>query len=429
MKSVPPAVAGGCAKSTRQAEQFTSDPPATAGGTDTLDAKLSIRSAHEQDFKVMNLQLERIELREIELPLKWPFETSFGRTTRRRILIVRVFDTDGANGYGECVAAENPFYNHETIDTAWLMTTKYIAPLLAAARVESAAQVSEALAPIRENRMAKAGVEAAMWDMEAKTLQTPLWKHIGGTREEIACGVSIGLQDTTEALLDKITREIESGYQRIKIKIKPGKDVQLVEAVRQRFPSLTLSVDANSAYKIETDASVLKRLDEYNLLMIEQPLAPGDIVDHAKLQRELKTPICLDESIVCLTNARHAHELGACRIINIKLGRVGGYAEAHAIQSFAQEKDMPVWCGGMLEAGIGRAHNIALSTLPGFTLPGDVSASARYWEEDIIAPLVTVSPKGTIKAPTGHGIGYEVNEARIEALTVRRETIPLTSSH
>ena len=374
----------------------------------------------------MNLQLERIELREIELPLKWPFETSFGRTTRRRILIVRAFDRDGASGYGERVAGENPFFNHETIDTAWLITAKYVAPFLAAARVESAAQVSHALGPIRENRMAKAGVEAAIWDLEAKIAQAPLWRHINGTRAEITCGVSIGLQSSTEALLDKVSREVESGYQRIKIKIKPGEDVQLVEAIRKQFPAITLSVDANSAYQIETDSPLLKLLDDYNLLMIEQPLAPGDLVDHSKLQRELRTPICLDESIVSLTNARHAHELGACRIINIKLGRVGGYSEAKAIQSFAQDHDMPVWCGGMLEAGIGRAHNIALSTLPGFTLPGDVSASERYWEEDIIEPPVTVSREGTIKAPTGHGIGYEVNEARIEALTVRRETVHLT---
>lgn len=373
----------------------------------------------------MNLQLDRIELREIELPLKWPFETSFGRTTRRRILIVRVFDKDGASGYGECVAGENPFFNHETIDTAWLITAGYVAPFLAAAHIESAAQVSRVLDPIRENRMAKAGVEAAIWDLEAKIAQTPLWRHIGGTRTEITCGVSIGLQSSTEALLEKVSREVESGYQRIKIKIKPGKDVQLVEAIRKKFPAITLSVDANSAYRIETDAPLLKRFDDYNLLMIEQPLTPGDLVDHSKLQRELRTPICLDESIVCLTNARHAHELGACRIINIKLGRVGGFSEAKAIQAFAQDHGLPVWCGGMLEAGIGRAHNIALSTLPGFTLPGDVSASARYWEEDIIDPPVTVSPKGTIKAPAGHGIGYEVNEARVEALTVRRETVSL----
>jgi O-succinylbenzoate synthase len=373
----------------------------------------------------MNLRLERLELREIGLPLKSPFETSFGRTTRRRILIVRVFDRDGASGYGECVASENPFFNHETIDTAWLITAKYIAPMLAAARIESASQVKDTLASIRENRMAKAGVEAAIWDLEAKSIASPLWRHIGGTRNEIACGVSIGLQSSIAALLDKVSCEIESGYQRIKIKIKPGQDVALVEAVRKQFPDITLSVDANSAYRLETDVPLLKRLDDYNLLMIEQPLTPGDLLDHSKLQKELRTSICLDESILCLQNARHANELGACRIINIKLGRVGGFSEGKAIQAFARKHDMPVWCGGMLEAGIGRAHNIALSTLPGFTLPGDVSASARYWDEDIIEPPVTVSCEGTIKPPAGPGIGFEVNEDRIESLTVRRETISL----
>ena len=375
----------------------------------------------------MNLKLERIELREIELPLKSPFETSFGRTTRRRILIVRVFDRDGASGYGECVAGESPFFNHETIDTAWLITTRHIAPLLAAASLQYAAQVDEVLAPVRENRMAKAGVEAAVWDLEAKLTGKPLWQHLGGTRDEIACGVSIGLQASTEALLEKVATEVESGYQRIKIKIKPGKDVELTQAVRERFPEITFSVDANSAYRLETDTALLKQLDDYNLLMIEQPLTPGDLLDHSKLQRELRTPICLDESILCLANARHADELGACRIINIKLGRVGGYTEAKAIQAFAHEHGMPVWCGGMLESGIGRAHNIALSTLPGFTLPGDISASARYWEQDIIDPPVTVSSAGTIKAPKGAGIGFQINETRIEKLTVRRETISLTS--
>jgi O-succinylbenzoate synthase len=275
--------------------------------------------------------------------------------------------------------------------------------------------------------MAKAGVEAAIWDLEAKLSQQPLWKHIGGTRDEITCGVSIGLQSSSEALLPIVRRELASGYQRIKLKIKPGKDVQFVEAVRKEFPSITLSVDANSAYRLDRDTALLKRLDDYNLLMIEQPLTPGDLLDHSKLQGELKTAICLDESIVSLANAQHAHELGACRIINIKLGRVGGYSEAKAIQCFAQAQGMPVWCGGMLEAGIGRAHHIALSTLPGFTLPGDVSASERYWEEDIIVPPVTVSREGTIKAPTGHGIGFEVNEDRVETLTVRRETVSLIS--
>ena len=372
-----------------------------------------------------NLKLERVELREIELPLKSPFETSFGRTTRRRILLLRVFEKTGASGYGECVASEGPFYNHETVDTAWLITAKYIGPLLAKARVETATQVNAVLAPIRGNQMAKAGVEAAIWDLEAKLAGRPLWQHLGGVRDEINCGVSIGLQESTEKLLDKVTHELESGYQRIKIKIKPGKDVQLVEAIRSRFPSITLSVDANSAYALNGDLSLVKQLDQYNLLMIEQPLAPGDLVDHAKLQREIKTPICLDESICSLSDARHADELGSCRIINIKLGRVGGHTEVRSIQAHALEHGIPVWCGGMLEAGIGRAHNIALSTLPAFTLPGDVSASARYWEEDIIEPPVTVSRQGTIKAPTGPGIGYEVNEARIETLTVRRETVRL----
>lgn len=373
----------------------------------------------------MDLQLERVELREIELPLKAPFETSFGRFTRRRILVVKVFDRRGMAGYGECVAPEGPFFNHETIDTAWLITTKYIAPLLEAARIRCAAQVRRALAPIRENRMAKAGLEAAIWDLEAKIAEQPLWRYIGGTRAEIACGVSIGLQDSTEALLEKVSREIESGYQRIKIKIKPGRDALLVQAVRRRFPNITLSVDANCAYSLETDGPLFSRLDDFGLLMIEQPLAPGDLVDHARLQHGLKTSICLDESIVSLANAQHAHELGACRIINIKLGRVGGYSEAKEIQAFAEAHDMPVWCGGMLEAGIGRAHNIALSTLSGFTLPGDVSASERYWEEDIIEPPVSVSRAGTIRAPAGSGIGFEVNEAFVDALTVRRDVARL----
>src|SRR5688572_5635277 len=372
-----------------------------------------------------NLHLERAELREIELPLKSPFETSFGVTTQRRILIVRVFDKSGASGYGECVAAEGPFYNHETVDTAWLIAAKYVGPLLKRAGVETAREVNTALAPIRGNQMANARVDAAVWDLEAKLAGRPLWQHLGGVRDEINCGVSIGLQETTERLIEKVAHEVESGYQRIKIKIKPGKDVQLVEAVRAQFPSLVLSVDANSAYSLNGDLSLVHQLDQFNLLMIEQPLAAGDLVDHAKLQREIKTPICLDESICSLSDARHADELGSCRIINIKLGRVGGHTEVQLIQAHAIEHGIPVWCGGMLEAGIGRAHNIALSTLPGFTLPGDVSASARYWEEDIIEPPVTVSSRGTIKAPAGHGIGFEVNEARVEALTVRRETIRL----
>ncbi|HSK71822.1 MAG TPA: o-succinylbenzoate synthase [Pyrinomonadaceae bacterium] len=372
------------------------------------------------------LNLENLELREIGLPLKAPFETSFGTTTERRILIVHVRDADGASGYGECTAPEMPFYNHETIETAWTIISKFIALLLAKTPICCAADVSRTLAPIRGNRMAIGAVEAAVWDLEAKKAGEPLWRHLGGTRREINCGVSIGLQKSPEILLEKVTREIESGYQRIKIKIKPGQDLELVKAIRREFPDILLSVDANSAYRLESDTDLFKKLDDFDLLMIEQPLAAGDLVDHAKLQRELKTPICLDESITCLADAKHAAELGACRIINIKLGRVGGHFEARAIQEFAARHNIPVWCGGMLESGIGRAHNIAMSTLSGFTLPGDVSASARYWEEDIIEPPVVVCPKGTITPPEKPGIGFEVKENLIETLAVKRESLSLT---
>jgi O-succinylbenzoate synthase len=369
------------------------------------------------------LQLERIQLREIELPLKAPFETSFGITSRRRVLIVRIFDKSGASGYGECTAMEEPFFNHETIDTAWTIISKYVAEMLASAEVSDASEVSRALRPIQGNCMAVGAVETAIWDLEAKLLDKPLWQHLGGTRNVISCGVSIGLQKSSEILLERVAREVESGYQRIKIKIKPGQDIELVKAVRNKFPAITLSVDANSAYSLERDAKLMQELDEYNLLMIEQPLSAGDLLDHAKLQRQLKTAICLDESITSLRDARHALELDACRIINIKLGRVGGHASARAIQEYAQLNGVPVWCGGMLETGIGRAHNIAMSTLDGFTLPGDVSASARYWRKDIIEPPVTVTPQGSINVPSSPGIGYEVNEEYLDELTKRSEEI------
>ncbi len=372
----------------------------------------------------MSLDLERVELREIHMRLKSPFQTSLGVTTHRRILVVRVFDRSGAVGYGECVASEDPSYSHETIDTAWTIATEYIAPTLATARVERAADVSRALSWIRGNRMAIGGVEAAVWDLEAKMAGVPLWRHLGGTRAEIACGVSIGLQGSVEALLEKVRREVASGYQRIKIKIEPGRDLELVGAIRAELPDLTLSVDANAAYRLD-DLDVLEALDAYGLLMIEQPLAAGDLVDHAKLQARLRTPLCLDESVEYPSDARHAHELGSCRIINIKLGRVGGFTDALAIENFARSHGMPVWCGGMLESGIGRAHNIALSTLEGFTLPGDVSASERYWDEDVVEPQVIVSDRGTILAPDTPGIGFTVDEPRVDALTVRQQATNL----
>ncbi len=371
------------------------------------------------------LNLERIELREIEMPLKAPFETSFGVALKRRILIIRVFDLDGAIGYGECTASEEPFFNHETIDSAWMIIEKFVAPILARSSVDEADQVSDSLAPIRGNRMAIAGVEAAIWDLEARKHNLPLWQHLGGTQEKINCGVSIGLQESLDVLLEKVTREVESGYQRIKLKIKPGQDIELVKIIRSNFPDIKLSVDANSAYRLDRDIKLFQQLDEFGLLMIEQPLTAGDLVDHAKLQKQISTPICLDESITSIKDAQDALELGSCRIINIKLGRVGGHSEAKAIQTCALKNWIPVWCGGMLESGIGRAHNIAMSTLPGFSLPGDVSASARYWDEDIIEPPVIVSSEGTIAAPSGPGIGFGVNEPRIDGLTVRRTTIAL----
>jgi o-succinylbenzoate synthase len=374
-----------------------------------------------------NLNLQKLELREIKLPLKAPFETSFGTAFERRILIVRVFDRDGATGYGECTAPEAPFYNHETIDTAWSLLAGIIAPMLTATAAADAAGVGGVLRAIQGNRMAIGAVETAVWDLEAKKAGVPLWRHLGGTLERINCGVSIGLQKSADVLLEKVTEELESGYQRIKIKIKPGQDIDLVKKVRAHFPDIKLSVDANSAYDFEADLKLFEELDEYGLLMIEQPLAAGDLVDHARLQKRLKTPLCLDESITRLRDARHALELDGCRIINIKLGRVGGHTEARAIEEFAAERSVPVWCGGMLESGIGRAHNIAMSTLKGFVLPGDVSASDRYWEEDIIEPAVRVSPDGTIVPPETPGIGFEVIEDRIERLTVRRESLPLTS--
>lgn len=376
----------------------------------------------------MNLNLEKIELTEIEMPLKHRFETSFGAVTSRRVLLIKIWDKDGTTGWSECVAMETPFYNHETIDSARTVITKFIVPMLKAKNISTVNEIPKVLSPIIGNRMAIAAVETAIWDLEAKKANVPLWTYLGGIRLEIDCGVSIGIQKSPEELVKVVTREVESGYQRIKIKIKPGHDLELVKIVRRHFPDIKLSVDANSAYNLEKDTLILQELDNYNLLMIEQPLAAGDLVDHAKLQKTLKMPICLDESITSLVDARHALELGSCRIINIKLGRVGGHSEARQIQEFANKNGIPVWCGGMLETGIGRVHNIAMSTLAGFNLPGDISASARYWEEDIIEPEVLVSPQGTINAPNAAGIGYQVKESLIKKLTINHMTDSLSGN-
>ena len=366
--------------------------------------------------------ISAIELCEIRLPLVHFFETSFGRTTERRIILARVVDADGAEGWGECVAGEGPFYSYEWAETAWATLREFLAPMVVGRSVESAAAIYDLMKRVRGHRMAKATIETACWDLEAKRLGVPLWKHLGGVQEEIACGVSIGIQDSPEALLAKIEKELADGYQRIKIKIKPGWDVDIVRKVRERHPDIRLMGDANSAYAL-SDINVFKALDEYELMMIEQPLAHDDIFDHAELQKQIKTPVCLDESVRKTEDAQHAIELGACRIINVKLGRVGGHAEAKRLEALCRERRTPVWCGGMLESGIGRAHNIAMATLAGFTLPGDVSASSRYWKEDIIQPAVMVTERGTIVAPDKPGIGFEVNRALIDRVTLRREEI------
>jgi len=371
---------------------------------------------------LLTLLIQSIELREIRLPLVHFFETSFGRTTERRIILARVTDANGAEGWGECTAGEGPFYSNEWTETAWATLVEFLGPMVLRKEFESAAHVFKLMKPVRGHRMAKATLETACWDLEAKNARVPLWEHLGGTRSEVACGVSIGIQDTPDALIEKIRKEVDAGYQRIKIKIKPGWDLGIVERVRKEFPEIRLMGDANSAYKL-SDVPLFKQLDQFNLMMLEQPLAHDDIFDHAVLQRQIQTPVCLDESICSPEDACHAIQLESCRIINIKLGRVGGHAEAKRVETVARDNEIPVWCGGMLESGIGRAHNIAMSTLAGFTLPSDVSASARYWEEDIIEPPVTVSERGTIKAPEAPGIGFDINLKRIEALTVRKETI------
>lgn len=373
------------------------------------------------------MHISEIELREIRLPLVHFFETSFGRTTERRIVLARVIDKDGAEGWGECTAGEGPFYSDEWTDGAWVTLKEFLAPMVADREVDSASQVFRLMKPVRGHRMAKATIETACWEIEAKQAGLPLWEHLGGTLREIPCGVSIGIQDTAEALLEKIEQELAAGYQRIKIKIKPGWDRDIVARVRQRFGDIHLTCDANSAYTL-ADAPLFQDIDQFNLMMLEQPLSHDDIFDHAQLQTQIKTPICLDESIHSSEDARHAIGLRSCRIVNVKLGRVGGHAEAKRVEKVCRENNIPVWCGGMLESGVGRAHNIAMATLAGFTLPGDVSASSRYWAEDIIEPPVTVSAQGTIVAPEKPGLGFDLNMARIDSLTVRRETIVGKSS-
>jgi O-succinylbenzoate synthase len=367
------------------------------------------------------MKIDAIILRELHLPLVRPFETSFGVTRNRRILLAEI-RSEGLTGWGECTAGERPFFSGESTDSAWAAIVNELGPMLAAETPDHGGDCPRIFKQVRGNRMAKATLENAIWDLEAQREGISLSRLLGGVREIIPCGVSLGIQATIPELLANIEKELAAGYQRIKLKCKPGWDVEVFEKVRNRWPGITLSCDANSAYKLK-DADHLVTFDAFDLLMIEQPLWHDDFYYHSMLQKRLDTPICLDESIRNRRDALAAIEMESCKIINIKLGRVGGFSEAIAVHNAAHERGIPVWCGGMLESGIGRSHNIALSTLENFTLPGDVSASARYWREDIVEPEITVLPTGEIMIPTTPGRGYEVRTELVERLTVRSETI------
>ena len=367
------------------------------------------------------LKIDSIVMREIQMPLVHPFQTSFGTTTDRRILLIEI-RAEGFTGWGECVAGEHPYFSEETVDSAWSVIAGELAPLLSGESVEQSGSVPNLFRRVRGNRMAKAAVENAVWDLEAQLRGISLAEMLGGTRGTIACGVSIGIQPTMDGQLAKIETELAAGYQRIKLKCKPGWDRSMLEAVRHRWPDILLSVDANSSYRLK-DTEHLVSFDEFKLLMVEQPLWADDFYFHSMLQKQMDTAICLDESIRNRRDALAAIEMESCRIINIKCGRVGGFSEAIAVHNAAAERGIPVWCGGMLETGIGRAHNIALSSLENFRLPGDVSASSRYWADDIIEPAVTVNSRGEIEVPRSPGRGYEVRIDLVERLTVRSETI------
>ncbi|HEV8346434.1 MAG TPA: o-succinylbenzoate synthase [Vicinamibacterales bacterium] len=364
------------------------------------------------------MKIDRLELRLLKLPLVHFFETSFGRIHEKHFIIVRV-DGGGAAGYGECVAEQDPYYSAETNDTVWHIIADFVAPRVLGTAFSHPREVFPALKAIRGHHMAKAAVEMAAWDLYARQRGEPLARVLGGSRDRIASGVSIGIQDSLDDLATKVETELAAGYRRIKIKIKPGWDIDAVETIRRRFGSIPLMVDANAAYTV-ADADHLARLDPFDLMMIEQPLDYDDIADHAALQRRLKTPICLDESIHSVAAAREAIASGACRIINIKPGRVGGFTESIRLHDLCAQHGIPVWHGGMLESGIGRAANIHLSTLPNFSLPGDIAGSKRYFNPDLIDPPIEVAADGTIAVPAGPGLGVTIREDRVERATLRR---------
>ena len=365
------------------------------------------------------MRIDAVELAVVRLPLVSSFETSFGRLHAREFVLVAV-RSGGATGWGECVADVDPYYSSETTATSWHVMTKYLVPSLLGRTFDHPREVAEAWRQVRGHRMAKAALEMAAWDAYARLEHRPLCEVLGAARRPIASGVSIGIHASVGALLEKVERELASGYQRIKIKIKPGWDFAPAEAIRERFGNILLMVDANAAYTL-SDAPALAALDRFDLMMIEQPLDYDDLVHHARLQTSLRTPICLDESITGPRVAADALDLAACRIINIKPGRMGGFGPSIAVHDLCVGRQIPIWHGGMLESGIGRAHNLHLSTLPGFTLPGDVAASERYFAPDLIDPPITVNRDGTIDVPAGHGIGVEPVADRVRAASLHTE--------
>jgi O-succinylbenzoate synthase len=367
------------------------------------------------------VKIEKLELVHLRLPLVHFFETSFGRVYDHEVLIVRA-ESEGIVGYGEVPASAAPRYSYETVTTARHVIRDFLAAKLKGMEIAGPGPISELFSFVRGHNMAKAGIEMAILDLFARAQGKSVAQVLGGTREEIETGISLGIEDSVGDLLKRVEEGVAKGYRRIKLKIKPRWDVDVVAEVRKKFPSVPLMADANSAYTLQ-DIEHLKRLDEHHLMMIEQPLAYDDYVDHAKLQAAIKTPVCLDESIRSYDDARRAFELGSCKIINIKQARVGGPYSAKMIHNLSKARGAPVWCGGLLETGVGRAHNVALASLPGFTLPGDISASERYYAEDVIDPPVVVTPQGTIVVPKGPGIGYNVVERRLSRYCVRREFV------
>lgn len=366
------------------------------------------------------MNITKVVLRKLKMDLVTPFQTSFGKQTSRELLIVEAHG-DKQIGYAECVSLKEPLYSEETVETSLHLLEDFLIPLVYENKIEKPQDVSEIFKPIRGNNMAKASIEGAIWDLYAKESNMSLVTAIGGEKKEIEVGLSIGIKDSLEELLEIIEEAVEEGYKRMKLKIKPGRDVEVLRTVRNRFPNTQIMADANSAYTLD-DIDIFKELDDLNLSMIEQPLAHDDIIDHGKLQAEIKTPICLDESIHSLEDAKKAIDLGSCKIINLKIGRVGGITESIKIHDYCKRRNIPLWCGGMLETGIGRAHNIAITTLPNFTLPGDTAASARYWYNDIIEPEVTVK-NGMIKVSNKAGIGYRPIKEIIEKKTIKMKEI------